>query len=253
MAVVAYDRLRMLWGALDWQHGSNNPYATSQTAAGGDSAAAGPGNIGVRRSVLVVDRAGYTPADDDMLFHFDWLNITGGNPDDTWTTGDYTGQEGRLQTFFTSISTIIDPLAKLREIRWYRHGPGVTAPNPAERVFILPTPIAGGGGSTKHPPQVACTVTFRTAVRHSWGRTYLPATAINCDANLRVPSSTVDSLVTATDALVTSSAAADFRLVVTSIPKSAALNVEHVEVDSTLDIIRRRRWKHTTYKKITPP
>lgn len=252
VAVVAFDRLRMLWGAVDWQHGAGTPYTGAQTVGGGASAAPGAGNIGVRRASIVFDRSAYSPADDDMTCHFDFLNVTGGAPDDTWTTGDFTTLEALLMTWWAGLKQYVDPKTKLREIRWYRHGPGVVAPNPVERTYLAPAGENGTGTAGLGIPQVACSITFRTSVRRSWGRTYLPYNGKQPNTQGRLNIADVDAISTTTAALVTSAASADFRLVVTSIPLSAALNVERIEVDDVLDVIRRRRWKHTGYRKILP-
>lgn len=251
MAIVGYTRFRMLWGALDWQHGTQNPYSTAQTGDGGVSAAPGAGNIGVRRAVMVFDRSALSPADDDIEIHFDFLNFTGGSPDDTWTTSDYTTLEAYLQNFWTAWKSKCSANIKLREIRWYRHGPGVSPPNPAERVFTLGTMVAGTG-SALYPSQMAMSVTFRTALRRNWGRTYLPADGASLGSGLRYGSTVVDAAVSAVDALVTSAASSDFALVVVSNALSAALVVEHVSADDVPDIVRKRRLKHTSYRKILP-
>lgn len=242
----------MLWGTFDWQHGSDNPYGTSQTVSGGTSAVAGTGNIGVRRSTLYFDRASYSPGDDDVTIHFDWLNMTSGSPDDTWTSGDYTTMETLLLAFWTTTKVFSDPSLKLREIRWHRVGTGVTPPNPAERIFLLTTPVVGTGSSFSQPPTTACSITFRTAVRRSWGRTYLPYDAGVIGSNHRPSTSNVDTICGAANTLNTAAAAADFHQVVTSLALSASLNVEKIEVDDVIDVVRRRRWKHTTYRKILP-
>ena len=44
----------------------------------------------------------------------------------------------------------------------------------------------------------------------------------------------------------------DFHLVVVSAARHSALTVEKIEVDDNVDIIRRRRWKQSTYRKILP-
>lgn len=249
---MAYTRLRALWGGLDWQHGTENPYTTAQTKSLGTSAAPGSGNIGVRRSTLVFDRNSYTPADDDINCHFDWLNITGGNPDDTWTTTDFTTLETLLQAFWTSLLVYVAPNTKLREIRWYRVGVGITPPNPAERVFTLPTMIAGTTTGAVGPPQMCSTITFRTAVRRSWGRTYLPVTPTLTLGTARLGTALVDLIAGSANTMVNSAASSDFHLVVTSKHLSASLNVEKLECDDVSDIVRRRRWKHTSYRKILP-
>jgi hypothetical protein len=187
---------------------------------------------------------------DDAESHFDFLNVTGGTPDDTWTSTDYTTLEGYLDTWWNSVKPSVSSGIKLAGYHWYRHGPGVGTPNPAERV--VSRSVAGGSGSNALPPQVASTVTFRTAVRRSWGRTYLPgpsATYLATDGSFD-PSGWVNPVATATDTLVHAAAGADFPLVVTSVHLSAVLNVEATEVDNTPDIIRRRRFDSPTIKVI---
>jgi len=242
----------MLWGAFDWQFDSENPYTSAQTLHGGTSAAPAPGNIGVRRASILFDRGLYTPADDAMLIHFDFLNLTAGAPDDTWTTTDYTNIEAALLAMCSALTNIWCTKTKVTQIAWYRHGPGITPPNPAERVLVLTTPIVGTASTTSWIPQEACSVTFRTAVRTSWGRTYLPFQSGTTSDGGRISSGTADLIANAVNAMVVAAAAADMHLVVTSNAKNAALVVEHIEVDDVLDVIRSRRWKHTNYRKILP-
>lgn len=251
MALTAFSRLRMLWGALDWQAGSDNPYSSAETVSGGSSAAAGAG-IGVRRVVFTIDRATSHPGADAAEFHFDFLNMTGSAPDDTWITSDYTTLEGYLDTWFTAIKVFMPTGYKLTQYSWYRHGPGVGKPNPAERVLLKGTPVAGSASGHGLPPQAACTLTFRTAVRRSWGRTYLPLVCATPGSSGVLAAADVNSIASATNTLITSAAGADFFVVVVSDRLSAALNIEHLEVDDNIDIIRRRRWKQSTYKKLYP-
>jgi hypothetical protein len=252
MAVVAYDRLRMLWGALDWQHGSNTPYTAAQTSTGGSSAV-GPG-IGVRRCVAVVDRSTAHASADPAEMHFDFLNITSGAPDDTWTTADFTTLEGYLDTFFGVIaSNLWSSGYKLTQYNWYREGAGIVAPNPAVRQITKTTPLAGSNaGTSVHPPQVACSLTQRNGVRRSWGRTYIPVNVATLLSAQTLPTATVDAIANGANALMTSAASSDFYWGTTSKTLSAFLNTEHIEVDDNLDVIRRRRWKSSTYKKILP-
>lgn len=252
MAVTAYTRLRYLWGAVDWQSGSDNPYADPETKAVGASAAPGTGHVGVRRATLFFDRASYSPADDDMTVHFDFMNMTAGEPDDTWITSDFTGLETLLTTWWGQAKGQSDPKTKLREIRWHRVGAGITPPNPAVRIFTLGTMVAGTGTAGANVAQVACAVTFRTAVRRSWGRTYIPFNGVAADAQGRWSTTLVDLVATYTNALVTSAASSDMHLVVTSTALSAALNVERIVADDVPDIVRRRRLKHTVYRKLLP-
>jgi hypothetical protein len=247
VSVVAYNRFRFLWGAVDWQSGTGNPYATSQTGTLGADAVSG---VAARRAVMQISR---NPASDPAVMHFDFLNMTSSAPDDSWTTGDFTTLEALLDTYWGSLKTKINPSYSLTQISWYRVGPGVVPPNPAVRTVTRA--VAGTAASQELPPQVACSITFRTASRRSWGRTYVPIGALSAGGDIvagRFSNAYVDAMATYVNTLVTGAAAADFHLVVYSATKHALLNVETVEADNVADVVRRRRWKASTYKKLLP-
>lgn len=241
----------MFWGALDVtiEEGRTPGYTGTQIVTGGPSAAVGSG-IGVRRASLVIDRKDQDAGADDAYMHFDFLNTTSGSPDDTWTSTDFSTLEGYLNTFWGSVVNRVPPGQKLREIRWHRVGTGVGHPNPAERILVESSPVTGTATGAA-APQNACSITFRTGVRRSWGRTYLPVGDIYLSTG-RFSTTVVDAVATAAHTLVTSAAGSDFLLVVVSGPLSSSLVVESIEVDNVGDIIRRRRWKKQTYRKILP-
>jgi hypothetical protein len=250
MALVAFDRLRMLWGALDWQHG-DSPYSAAATSHGGDSAVSGVG-VGARRAQLVWARTVTgSYLEDVMVTHFDFLNITGGNPDDTWTTGDYNTLQNDIATWWSGMQSTMSTRVTLREVRWYRIGEGITPPNPPTTTYTVGT--AGSGTGDMLPPQLACAVTFKTAVRHSWGRTYLPGFVESSnDVDGRIDNTTALHVATIMQNLVTDAAGHDFRLVVYSKALHALLNVETIQVDNTWDIIRSRRYATPTYRAVKP-
>jgi hypothetical protein len=247
--LTAYERFRFLWGAVDWESGSESPYTTAQTGTSlGGSAAPGDG-VGVRRCVVHFDRTGMAVGEDDAECHFDFLNITGGDPDDTWTSTDYETLEALLDTFWASIKGRYTDKLKLGGYHWYRHGPGVVAPNPAERVTTRA--VAGTGSDPACPPQVAMSITFRTAVRRSWGRTYLPAfSAAQLTSEGHPANDFVDAIATAASVLYSDANDADFPQVVVSKHLSAVLAIEAIECDNDSDVIRRRRWSTTSHKLV---
>lgn len=198
-----------------------------------------------------MDRTGLVAGLDDAEFHFDFLNITGGSPDDTWTSTDYTTLEGYLDAFWTAIKGYVHPGCKLKAYDWYRHGVGIGSPNPAERVTSRS--VAGTAGTDALPPQDSSTITFRTAVRRSWGRTYLAGLAQGaCAASGVFSNAFCDNVANAAAALLHSAIGSDFPMVVVSIHNDAVLNVEQIEVDNVPDVQRRRRFKSASYKKILP-
>lgn len=245
-------RVRIGWGAVDYSHVEETTpqYAPTQYAYAGPSAAEADGGVGVRRATLIFDRSLATVPDDDYNCHFDFMNITGGEPDDTWTTADFTSLETRLGTWWTSQKTISPSYVRLYRIAWHRVGPGVVKPNPAVRILDM-TPVPGTDATGTAVPQIASTITFRTGVRRSWGRTYLPIGGGQYGTG-RLSVGNADFIVATAKTLRDGAAGDDFLMGVTSYALSSFLGIEALECDTTLDIVRRRRWKHTTYRKITP-
>lgn len=243
-------RARLFWGALDleYEYAAVPSYGGTDYVTLGESAANGEG-IGVRRATLVLNRDAATPSDDACEMHFDFLNTTGGEPDDTWTSADYATLEGLLLTWWTSIKTLVPTDTAYARVLWNRVGPGVPKPNPAERILDIATPIAGTT-TRAAAPQISMAISFRHPVRRAWGRTYLPYGGAAA-SNGRSPTGHADQCVTNTITLFNAAKAADFAPVVVSVKHASALLIESVVCDTTLDIIRRRRWKHTAYKKTT--
>lgn len=252
MSVTSYVRLRLFWGALDYEHTRSDApaYTSAQTISGGPSAAAGSG-VGVRRAQLTILRTLGGVAQDPAVMHFSFLNLTAGTPDDTWTTADYTNLETPLKAWMNAMSTYMAVGYNFSEIRWYREGTGVVPPNPPERVTAVTPLIPGIVTTSNQIAQVACSITFRTGSRRHWGRTYLPYSKV-VDNTLRPSASDVDNIAGAANTLVTSAAASDMHLVVVADSINSSLNVESVEADNVLDVVRRRRLKAQTYRKILP-
>lgn len=248
---TAYVRLRLLWGAFDMTaaQGQTPMYTPSQIVTGGTSAAAGSG-VGVRRLSVYLDRTAVEVGMDPAFIHFDILNTTSGSPDDTWITSDYTTCESAFQIAWNTFASYVTNGVKPTQYIWHRIGTGVSKPNPAERTITVALTTAVGGGTVM--PQQASSITFRTGARRNWGRTYLPLGSAGLTSAGRLGNTAVDAITTTMNGMVTTLATGDFHLVVVSKPLSSSLNVEQVEVDNVPDVIRRRRFKRSTYKKLLP-
>lgn len=242
--------ISFFWGALDINTASTqNPYyAVTDYATLGASAVAGSG-VGVRRATLVCKRPVSPIADDDFNLHFDFLNLTGDEPDDTWTTADYVALESRLQTWWSAAAVAVPSNNQFYRVMWHRVGKGIAKPNPAIRILDLGAGLNGllAPASVNVPPQVASAISLRHGSRPSWGRTYLPygkSTPLG-----RIGVTDVDTMCTATMALLTGAKSDDFLMVVTSVRHDQAFVVDSIAVDDTPDIQRSRRWKHLNYRK----
>lgn len=250
MAITTYSRVRLFWGAFDVTHQVTG-YGAANNVSLGASAREGAGTA-IRRSQLVFSRtAPATYAEDVATMHFDWVNYTAGNPDDTWTAGDFTTLEGFLTTWWATMKTHVGTDHTFREIRWYRKGHLIVPPNPAIRVTSVA--VAGTAAGTKCPPQCAMSITNKTGSRKHWGRTYLPGlTTSDLASDGRLSNAFCDAFAGATDTLYTSAAGADFNPVVYAPSVGSGLAVEAVQVDNIADVIRSRRWESTTYRKKYP-
>lgn len=242
--------MRIFWGAFDVSY-STPEYSGSALVSGGSSAAAGSG-VGVRRASLRFTRMGLGGiADDDADMHFDFMNITSGSPDDTWTTTDFTDLEAALSTWWTAAKVWVAGDTVLDQIRWYRVGTGVVPPNPAERVTTIG--VGGSATGTKLPPQIASSLTLQTARRRNWGRTYLPSlTTAALDSDGSFKSTFVDDEANALNTLAGTAATKQFYLGVTSNRAGSFFAAESIRVDDIADVIRRRRFKRGAYHKILP-
>lgn len=250
MAGSAYFHMRAFWGAWDTTV-SLSSYSGTALKSAGTSAVSGSG-VGVRRAQLRFLRtAPGTFTDDVADMHFDFMNITSGDPDDTWTTTDYTDLEGYLSTWFTSIAGRMSTTHTWQEIRWYRVGTGITPPNPAERVTL--TGAGGTASGAMSAPQNACSITIRNAAPRHWGRTYFPGLPAGAWTGAgQLGSGTVDDLCGATDALAVSAKTKEFYLGTLCPSLGSFLSAEQIQVDDVSDVIRSRRWRNVTYRKVLP-
>jgi hypothetical protein len=101
------------------------------------------------------------------------------------------------------------------------------------------------------PPQVAESVTFKTVSRRHWGRIYWPAiTAANSTSSGTIGTAEVDTLANAFVACFNTCRAANLYPVVYDHVSGTSRSVDTVQVDDLFDVIRRRRWKQPSYRKI---
>lgn len=192
-----------------------------------------------------------TFAEDEAIMHFDWLNHTAGEPDDTWVDADFSNVEGNVVFWWETLKSFCSTRYTFKEIRWYRVGTGVTPPNPPVRIH--PVASAGTSATAPLPPQCASSISLHTAPRRNWGRTYLPGlTTAVMDVDGALTTSVVTALATAAGTLYNNCAALDLEMVVMSKTRAAALSVEAIAVDDIVDVVRRRRWDSPGFRSTQP-
>lgn len=245
---MAYDRAKFFWGAIDIIHSDESPYSQAQTHAMGADAL--PPGIGVRRAQLVFSRATQVPAQDAVTTHLDFLNLTNGSPDDTWTDADFVELETLLLAYVQGLAATIPVSVVFDQIRWYRVGPGVLPPNPAVRIFEA---NFAGSAANSLPPQIAASVTLKTVPRRQWGRMYLPLMGQSAlSPTGRFSNSAIDGVGLLTRTLFDGAVGVEKPPVVYSPRRGKAYTVETVQIDNVPDVIRSRRFNEKTYASIIP-
>lgn len=179
-----------------------------------------------------------------------WINLTGGELDQSWVAADFAAVEAAVEAFWTANLSSFATSCRLVEHRWYPFGAGVVAPNPPIRVTTLATPIVGTSTGV-YVPQVASNITLRTSLRRHWGRIYVPIVTAAFAPNGQMGSAVVDNLAAAARTmLMVSPSAQGVVPVVWDRVRKLAFGVTAVEVDTVPDIQRRRRPRDPGYKKI---
>lgn len=198
---------------------------------------------------------------DDAVIGFDLVNITGGNVDNSWTTSDYTTCEALFDTWLTAVKVYTASYGTYSEYRWYTHqfndpdtSPAIMDAGPPARVTAKA--VVGTGG-TSAAPQVSMSVTEKTAWPRHWGRFYMPFSSVAMGTGMRFSTAAIDAVANATSTLYSGLATAEFFPVVpvTQIDRSPAralITVNQIQVDDVPDVVRRRRPRNTTYRKILP-
>jgi len=203
---------------------------------------------------------GITQPSDRAMFTLDIINLTSGAVDTSWTTGDYTAVETRLNTYMGTVMSNTGSGWTHTGYRWYvRSFNAIGNPKPFQPnggpVRFTAANTAAGGGSTG-VRQWATAVTEHTALPKHWGRWYLPSPGnTSLVGGGRYTTTYVDAMVTAANTLRNGLATDGNHLVVpvTQVNKQpfrGLLAVNGIQVDDVPDIIRRRRPASVNYRNL---
>lgn len=198
---------------------------------------------------------------DDAFIGFDLVNITGGNVDTSWTTGDYSTAEGLFDTWLAGVKAYVNSYATVTEMKWYKREFNpltITKPfadsGPPQR---LTTRALACTGNSHGAPQVSMTITERTAWPKHWGRIYIPFASTAIATNMRFTTPSIDVVANATNTLYNALSTAELFPVipVTQVDRTPArglITISQIQVDDVPDVIRRRRPRNTVYRKTLP-
>lgn len=199
---------------------------------------------------------------DQSIVTLDLANITGGGIDSSWTAGDYATTDAALETLVAAWMAHANAACNAIEFRYYRRAfngyaeqKPFTVSGPPEHVH--PFGYAGVNINLT-PPQSAVTHTEITTYPRHWGRAYWPyPSSAQFETGGYLALASVDSWATAVhDAYQTLQNAEFFPCVPTTqvqgTPSRSLLGVTAVQVDNVADVVRRRRLRATTHKKLLP-
>jgi hypothetical protein len=218
--------------------------------------------------VLFGRSSGAATPEDDAVITFHLLKLAAGVPSADWTVQNFVDVETAFDTFWNAIKNTQSVNLRLKQLRWYATGPQIDialgAPGrtgPPRRVVERNLPgTSPFSPPVAMPPQVAISVTEKTAVASAWGRFYLPAplatSAVWTGAG-RLDPAYQTTLGNAADAFYEACRTAGLPVVVYSAAKperetkagltlpavaARALTVDQLQVDDLADVIRSRRW-----------
>lgn len=199
---------------------------------------------------IVADRSTLRPNEDVAVMTCHWRGAVVGLPDDLadMDAGRRANARDKIVTFLNAIKPYCNTRIKWRHLYWYEAGlpPGTPSPRIDEHSITV-----DGTGSAPIPPQISCSVTFRTAVRKNWGRFYIPGMALSTlGPNGEYTNATVDAICVAAAVLTNRGGSQTETLTVWSPTEGTHHDPQQVEVDDVPDVIRSRRFSSTLYKKI---
>jgi hypothetical protein len=195
---------------------------------------------------------------DDAVTTHHFIYAPAGTPSSTWATAQFEAVETAMAAFWTTVKAFYTAATVYKQVRWYKVGPAIVPPQLPVR--IIDPNVAGSGavGGDQFPPQVAISITEKTADPRAWGRFYLPAVADgSADLYGRLGGGLQLAIADAADVLYEACVSASCFPVVYSSAKPSrptasggtlaatearALPVHQIQVDDLFDVIRTRRW-----------
>jgi len=242
-----------LWDNSIWFAPGEQAYWDGQSILTGADVQAAPADDQVQASVvqLIWDRTlPATLTDDVALFSLAFVLDTLSAGTSIISSGNKATIEGLLDTMITDWKAQISSHWTLREYRWHDYTSSWTRPGPATRVTAKGTACTGSATTTL-PDQVASSITFKTSSRRHWGRIYAPPLVSTAYGSTgRLSSAQVDGRLAAMRTMLNAAMAAGIPPVVRSTSHRAVMSIMELQMDDTPDVIRSRRAKRPSYRKV---
>jgi hypothetical protein len=193
--------------------------------------------------------------EDVAVTHLTVAKILMGIGTDEVSADEMAAVETALGTWWGSLKAKVSAHWTLAEYRWHHYTALSSKPGPAVRQTPVGVVATGSSGDTL-PDQVCTTVTFKTGFPKHWGRQYLPALVDSSFNSFgRIDTTEVDLIAGYTETLLEAVDTVDVGAtgitpVVRSPEHGGLMSIDHIQVDDTADVQRRRRAKQTSYRKV---
>jgi hypothetical protein len=198
----------------------------------------------------VFDREDLSPDEDVAIVTMHIRQVVEASPDILPVTDqgrdDFTQD---VRDWWEQIRQYVSVHVVLQELRFYNvpDQPGADMGDP---VRVTPLVLQGTSSVGVMPPQCAVSVTWKTAQRKRWGRIYIPGCTLailTSEGRIQgaVQNTMANAAVQLTDRSGTGAA-----LIVFSRVHWTHSDVEQVQVDDVVDIIRRRRFSSVNYRAL---
>lgn len=164
---------------------------------------------------------------------------------------NYETAEAAIDSWWTALKVYYTARTTLDQMRWYREDDNT--PPWGEPARVTERNAAGTATGNIVPPQVALSVTEKTAERRHWGRFYMPAPSVSMlDPDGSWAPANVNLWLTRCFELYQAWALSGLRPVVRgSGPTSTMRPVETLQIDSIPDVIRRRRYETVLLRAVS--
>lgn len=202
---------------------------------------AGPG---IDLCQVVFDRSGLGPEEDDAIITCHVRGLQAALPDNLFPMDDAARTQfgTRLDAFFTWYCPFMSTYYKVIEYRFYALPSAANLPmGPPAKVITVNHP--GTKAGAPYPSQIACSVTWKTDRRATWGRFYLPGLVDPGGGGGRFPLSTFLAPLTTAAHNLTSRSGNGGCLTVWSRKEWTHHDPQTIQADDIPDVVRSRRLK----------
>lgn len=155
----------------------------------------------------------------------------------------------KITTFLTACKALWPSSVVWKHVYWYDTPDDGS--NAGQRISDSVINVGGTAAGGPLPPQVACSMTWRTDQRKNWGRIYLPSIqqgAIDSQGSLQ--QTWMDTIANAGAAMSSRGGTNTETVCVWSTTELTHHDPQQVVVDDVLDVIRSRRYSSTLRRTI---